>query len=171
MRISIIGHPGSGKSTLARKISEKLFIPHIQLDRFWFEAGGITVEDGLASEEEHEAIRAQVRVKALAAIAGEAWVSDGFFSKLQPAIAERADTIVYLNISLMQRLWAHAKRIFKPGRHPELTLGHELRFFSEIIRRTLKKGPIMQKFVDEHRDKVVEFRSWKAADEYVSRLL
>lgn len=40
MRITIIGLPGSGKSTLAQAIAEKLSIPHIQMDRFWFESGG-----------------------------------------------------------------------------------------------------------------------------------
>ena len=39
MRISIIGHAASGKSTLAQKISEKLQIPHLHIDRLWFESG------------------------------------------------------------------------------------------------------------------------------------
>src|SRR6185436_4688168 len=116
MRISIIGHAGSGKSTLARKISEKFSIPHIHLDRFWLEAGGLRVEDRVATPEERDTIRAHMKEKALAEVSKESWVSDGYYRRIQPLIAERADTIVYLNLPLLRRLYSHAKRVFTTER-------------------------------------------------------
>ncbi len=154
MRISIIGHAGSGKSTLARRISEKFSIPYIELDRFWLESGGLKVEYGVATAEERDKIRAKTREKALAAISAENWVSDGYYKRIQPEITERADSIVYLNAPLVRRLWGHARRI-KPGRHPEITLWREFTFFLEMIRRTYTKGPALQRFVEEQRNKVV----------------
>lgn len=96
MRITVIGLPGSGKSTLARAISKKLGIPHIHLDRFWFEAGG---RKGPETTPNLAEVRAHVDARAREAIAAPAWVSDGFYNRLQSEIAERADTIMYLAIS------------------------------------------------------------------------
>src|SRR6185312_12755385 len=107
MRISIIGLPGSGKSTVARMIAERFSIPHIQIDRFWFEAGGRT---GGHDTLDIEQVRALVREKTLAAIAAESWVSDGFYSRVQPEIAKRADAVVLLDIPLWRRLLNHAAR-------------------------------------------------------------
>lgn len=53
MRISIIGFGGSGKTMLAQRISKEHNIPHVQIDRIWFEAGGHTAY----TEEEKEKVR------------------------------------------------------------------------------------------------------------------
>jgi adenylate kinase family enzyme len=118
MRITIIGLSGSGKSTLARAISNKLSIPHIHLDRFWFEGGGKTGEHDTP---DIERVRAYVREKTLEAIAVDSWVSDGFYSRVQPEIAEQADVVLFLDIPLWKRLLSHAKRMLQPAtRHKEL---------------------------------------------------
>ncbi|WP_242038993.1 ATP-binding cassette domain-containing protein [Anabaena lutea] len=39
-RISIIGSSGSGKTTLAKQISQRLSIPHIELDYLHWEPRG-----------------------------------------------------------------------------------------------------------------------------------
>lgn len=65
MRITVIGLPGSGKSTLANAISKKLSIPHIHLDRFWFEAGG---RNGSHDTPNLAEVRAQVDQRAMAAL-------------------------------------------------------------------------------------------------------
>lgn len=170
MRISVIGLPASGKSALAKRISEKLDIPHIHLDRFWFDGGGLKVEDGIATPAEHEQTRAYVRTKVLEAVATESWVSDGFYGRVQTDISDRADKVVFLDIPLWQRLLGHAKRIFKPGRHPELNWWREIRFFWEIIKRTYTKGPAMRAFVNERGDKILVIRSWKEADDFAAKL-
>jgi adenylate kinase family enzyme len=109
MRISIIGLPGSGKTTLANAISEKLSIPHIHLDRFWFEAGG---REGSRTTppDEMEIIRAYIKEKVTPLIAEDSWVSDGFYPRIQTLIAERVDKIVFLDVPLWTRLMNHAPK-------------------------------------------------------------
>ncbi len=124
MRITIIGNCGSGKSTLARKISKKFNILHIHLDRFWFEAGGHKLKKG--ASEEKERIRTYIRKKVEEFIKKDSWVSDGWYSRVQPLIAERAEQVVFLNIPLWRRLANHLHRVFFGKRHPELSVGRIL---------------------------------------------
>ncbi len=167
MRISIIGMPGSGKTTLAERISKKLDIPHIHLDRFWFEAGG---QRNSRTTPNIENVRAYIREKTLEAIGKESWVSDGFYSRIQPEIAARADTIIFLDIPLWRRLINHTTRIGYADRHKELTLRQEILFFFDIIRRHFTARPKIQALVREHRDKLIILTSYKKVDVYVRNL-
>ncbi len=45
MRISVIGTSGSGKTTLARKISQRLAIPHIELDYLYWKPNWVEVSE------------------------------------------------------------------------------------------------------------------------------
>jgi adenylate kinase family enzyme len=169
MRITIIGLPGSGKSTLASAISEKLHIPHIHIDRFWFESGGRQNSDNTPNLEQ---VRASMRDKTISAISGESWVSDGFYSQLQPEIAQRADVVIFLEVPLWRRLLNHTKRtIFRMHRHPELSFWDDIKFFSEVVRRTFTKKAKLENFLKKYKDKVVILKSRKELDEYVVDLL
>ena len=168
MRITIIGLPGSGKSTLARTISAKLSIPHIHLDRFWFESGGKTSEFDTPNIER---VRALVREKALNAIKTDSWVSDGFFSRIQPEIADRADKIIFLNIPLWVRLLSHAQRMLRRGaRHKELNFWDDVKFFPEIIRRNFSRKPKYREFIEKYGHKMTTLRSWREIDNYVEKM-
>lgn len=122
------------------------------------------------SAEEVKRIRAKVREKTLAAIAGDSWVSDGFYSRLQPEIAKRTDAIIFLDIPLWRRLLNHAMRITNPNRHKELTMWDELRFFSEIVRRTSRHGPKLRAFVERQKDIVTILRSRNDIKHYLDSL-
>lgn len=168
MRITVIGLPGSGKSTVARMIAEKLSIPHIHIDRFWFEAGGRTEEHDTPNIEQ---VRAHVREKAIGAIAAESWVSDGFYSRLQPEIANRADVILFLDIPLWKRLLNHAARTFRrTSRHKEVSFWDDVTFFPEVVRRTFTTGPKLRQFLAQYRDKVIVLKSRKEINRYVANL-
>lgn len=170
MRISIIGYAGSGKSTLAEAISQKLSIPHIHLDRFWFEAGGLDVYNG-PSDAERERVRAYVRAETLKAIEVESWVSDGFYSRIQPEIAGRADEVIFLDIPLWRRLLNHLERILKPStRHKELGIKDELIFFFEIIRRSRAFKPKYENFFKEYKGRLVTLHSRKEMNKYLESL-
>jgi adenylate kinase family enzyme len=168
MRISIIGHAGSGKSTLARKISEKLNIPHLHLDRFWFESGGAKLKSD--DTKGLEKARAYIKEKVVNFIKQDSWVSDGWYSKVQPIISERADCIFFLDIPLYRRLFNHSQRMFKPERHKELTKWDEFRFFYEIVKRTFVKDPKMRQFARDHSDKVKLFRNYKEIEKYLNTI-
>jgi len=170
MRISIVGLPGSGKTMLAEKVSEKLSIPHIQLDRFWFEAGGQEVwrkNDGPAKER----VRAMVRERVMGAIAGDSWVSDGFYSRYQSNIAERANTVVFLDIPLWRRMCNHGRRMFsRSSRHKEVSFWNDMIFFYDIVRKTIKNGPRLRVLIEKHKDKVTVLHSRREINYFLSTL-
>ncbi len=168
MRITIIGNSGSGKSTLARKISENFDIPHIHLDRFWFEANGHTLKE--EDREGKEKVRAYIYAKVEDFIQQDAWVSDGWYSRVQPLITERADQVVFLDIPLWRRLVNHVHRVFFSERHSELRRWDDVTFIFEIVRRTFTHGKQMQQFVREHPKKIVHLRSYKEVEEYFLNL-
>ncbi len=168
MRITIIGNCGSGKSTLARKISEEFSVPHIHLDRFWFEANGHTLRKN--DIEGKEKVRAYIREKVVDFIKQDSWVSDGWYSRVQPIIAERADYVVFLDIALWRRLANHVHRVFFSERHPELRRWDDFKFISEIVRRTFTHGVQIQKFIQENPEKVVHLHSHQEANAFVEKL-
>ncbi len=168
MRIDIVGLPASGKSTLAKAISEKLSIPHIHLDRFWFESGG---RQGRHDTPNLEEVRASVRKETLEAIQKEDWVSDGTYLHVQDEITARADIIVFLDIPLRSRLVNHARRVlFETKQHGELNLWSQITFFKEIIKRTYASGPKLRRFVEMHSDKTIVLHSRKEVDQYLERI-
>jgi adenylate kinase family enzyme len=163
-----MGESGSGKTTLAKKISEKLAIPHIHLDRFYFEAGGADVRRG---SEKEKVMEATLRRNALAALQTESWVSDGRYLRILPEIGEMADTIIYLDIPMWRRLANHAKRALKPSlRHKELSAWHELKFFVEMVRRTLKGEQKKSKLIAKFGSKMIFLNSYREIGEYLQEL-
>jgi len=168
MRISIIGNCGSGKSTLAHKISETFSVPHIHIDRFWFEAEGHLPQN--KDEEGKKRVHARIEERVRAAVAGDSWVTDGWYRRAQPLITERADQIVFLDIPLWRRVINHLWRVFFTARHEELSRFADLKFTYQIIRRTFTQGPQMQEYVAQYPERAVHLRSYKEADEYLAHL-
>lgn len=168
MRISIIGNCASGKSTLARAISRHCDIPHLHLDRLWFEAGGHTLTKN--DTEGREKVRAYILREVEECIKQNDWVSDGWYSRVQPLIAERADVVVYIDIPLGRRLLNHVRRIFMTERHPELSRWKDLLFSIEIVRRTFTHGVQMRAYVHDYPEKVIHLRSYREVDAYMASL-
>ncbi|MDR2307917.1 MAG: hypothetical protein LBE53_12080 [Paucimonas sp.] len=85
-RIVILGNAGSGKSTLARAIGERLGLAVVHLDRLFWEPGW--------EEPDAEVFRERVRY----ALAGDAWVSEGNYSRRTFDLRlPRADLVVWLD--------------------------------------------------------------------------
>lgn len=168
MRIDVVGMPASGKTTFAEKVAKKLSIPHIHLDRFWFECGG---KQGRHKTLNVELVRAVVRKKVIEATESGSWVSDGTFLHVQDILVDKADTIVFLNIPLFQRLWNHFKRtFFEAKRHNEIGIKDDIIFLFEIIRRDFTSKPKLLRFISEHKDKVVILKSKKDINKYLQSL-
>ena len=166
MRITIIGNTSSGKSILAKKISEQLHIPYLQIDRYWLEAGGHKVK---GSGPDKEKIQVYVKEKVQKFIEQDSWVSDGWYSKIQPLIADRADTIVFLDIPLWRRLLNHLVRMFGE-RHKELNRWDDIKFFYEIVRRQFSHDPRIRAFTKIYTDKVVTLHSYKEVKSFLLKL-
>lgn len=166
--MTILGLPGSGKSTLARKISRKLSIPHIHIDRFWLEAGG---GHNSRTTADPEKAHAHVKNEVLKAIQSDSWVSDGVYSRIQPEIADKADIVIFLDIPLWRRLFNHAKRtIHRRHRHNEMTFWKDLSFFIEIVSRDLRKKTKIEALVESHRSKALVLKTAAEIDNYLTSL-
>jgi adenylate kinase family enzyme len=100
-RILVIGSGGSGKSTLSQSLGDKLSIPVIHLDAFYWKPGW--VEPG-----KEEWLR-QVRD----VIGRDAWVLDGNYSGTLAVRLEACDTVVFLDISRLTCLWRVLLRVLR----------------------------------------------------------
>jgi len=100
-RVMILGQPGSGKSTLARKLGVVTGLPVVHMDHIHWKAGWVERDE----EEKLELARA--------AMAQEAWIFEGGFSRTWHERAERADTLIWLDVGLWRRLWRVTYRFFR----------------------------------------------------------
>ncbi|MBN1657965.1 MAG: adenylate kinase [Anaerolineae bacterium] len=100
-RIAVIGTSGSGKTTFARRAAERLGIHHVELDAiFWGPGWTQTPVD-------------EFRARTAAALAGDAWTTDGNYSKVRDIVWGRADTVVWLDYPLPLVLWRVTTRTLR----------------------------------------------------------
>lgn len=169
MRISIIGHAASGKSTLAKNISKKLQIPHLHIDRLWFESGAhkfLKQNDVENLEKAREWIKAKVNEWT----DQKDWVSDGWYSRVQPMVTEKADVLIFIDIPLWRRMTNHIRRVFVDDRHKELNAWDEIRFIFEMPYRTFTRTAKIHQFIKDNGSKLVLLKSHKEVDEYLESL-
>ncbi|PRD45825.1 DNA topology modulation protein FlaR [Phyllobacterium phragmitis] len=123
-RVMIIGGAGSGKSTLARQIGDKTGLPVIHIDPMFWKAGWVQ-----RRPEETTAL-------ALKATESEEWVFEGNHSATMDARLARADTLIFLDIGTVRRLWRIALRtLCHYGRtRPDMAEGCPERFDWDFIK-------------------------------------
>lgn len=105
LRVVVVGLSGSGKTTFATQLAEATGLAQIELDLLNWRPGWYD-----RYVHEHEAFRADVAN----AIAGEAWVLAGGYSKVRPMVFARANTLVWLDLPkalvMRQVLWRSIQR-------------------------------------------------------------
>ncbi len=100
-RYHVIGAAGAGKTVFASLLAARLGLPHIELDALhWGENW---------QEPDLETFQNEVA----AALAGDAWVVDGNYSKVRQVIWERVQVVVWLDYPLSLTLWRLLKRSLK----------------------------------------------------------
>jgi len=84
-RIVVVGTTCAGKTTMAHNLSQRLGIPHVEMDALHWGPNWTlpTVE----------AFRESIS----AALTGNAWAADGNYSKVRDIVWSRADTVVWLD--------------------------------------------------------------------------
>ena len=92
-RIVVVGTTGSGKTTLAGQLAQRLGCPHVELDALHWEPNWTPAPE--------ERFRARVSE----ALSGDAWVTDGNYSKVRDIAWGRAELLVWLDCALAVNLW------------------------------------------------------------------
>jgi len=100
-RIIIVGTSGAGKSVLGERAARKLGVPFLELDAYFWQAGWIQASDEV------------FRQKVGDAVAADAWVAGGNYSRARDLIWGRADTLVWLDYPLSLTLWRLFRRTVK----------------------------------------------------------
>ncbi len=123
-RILIIGSPGSGKSTLAVKLSQKLDLPLVHLDRLYWRENWVHL-----SKEEFDDMLIEELKK-------PRWIIDGNFSRTIPLRLFYCDTVIYLDYSRMTCIRGVMQRVAKNyGKtRPDMGDGCPERFDPEFLR-------------------------------------
>ncbi len=100
----MIGTSGSGKTTLAFRLSQRLGIPHVELDALHWGPNWTPPS------------RDVFRERTAQALSGEMWVTDGNYSAVRDIVWGRADTVVWLDytlpVVLARVLWRTTRRAF-----------------------------------------------------------
>jgi adenylate kinase family enzyme len=86
-RVVVVGTSGSGKTTLATRLSERLGLPHVELD---------ALQHGPNWQ---QATEDELRARATVATAAEAWVVDGNYAAVRDVVWPRATAIVWLDLA------------------------------------------------------------------------
>ncbi len=120
-RINITGTSCSGKTTLSRAVSQRLGMPHVELDALFWGPDWTPVPA--------DTFRARVAE----AVAGDRWVADGGYSPIRDLTWSRADTLVWLDYPMptVLRRWAgrtlarlRSREEFWPGTGNRERLSH-----------------------------------------------
>lgn len=97
-RIAVTGPVGAGKSRLAREIGDALGIRVLHLDALFWKPGWVPTP-----RDEFEAMQRRE-------LAGESWIVDAQFDDMLPDWVRTADTVVFVDTSLLRSLWRVGKR-------------------------------------------------------------
>ncbi len=97
-RVNVIGNSGSGKSTFARQLAAQLGHPYVELDAlFWLPNW---------QQSSDEVFFAKVET----ALAGDAWVLDGNYTRTVPIKWRRVQTVIWLDYPLPLVAWRSIRR-------------------------------------------------------------
>lgn len=127
-RIVIIGSSGSGKSTLARQLGQKLDLPVIHLDKYFWHPGwvGTPPQDWTQKVGEFAG--------------GESWIIDGNYRGTLNIRLQMADTVVFLDLPRWVCTWRATKRRFQywNRQRPDIAEGCQEKVLDPTFPRFLR---------------------------------
>ena len=165
-RVMIVGQPGSGKSTLARQISDRTGLPVVHVDRIHHLPGW------------QERPKDEKIAMALAEQAKPEWVFEGGLSATWEDRFNRADLVIWLDLSLSLRLRRVIKRTLiyhgktRPDMQDDCPEGFHYDFFKWIwdTRQTGRVKPLRFLEKAQGRKAYYHLQSSKQVAEFLTAL-
>ena len=143
-RVAVLGVSGSGKTTLGSRLAAHLGVPHVELDALHWEADWIEAPDEVMRQRVEEAL------------AGPGWVADGNYAVVRDLTWDRADTLVWLDYSLVRILWQLTRRILRRCLLGErIYKGNQERLWTHLATRDSlylwvfqSRGPLRRRYLE-----------------------
>ncbi len=168
-RIYIVGPSGSGKTTLGKFLCAKFSLPHIELDKIAY-----------PNQKEKPL---EKRLSAVARLAQQPkWVTEGIYINWTSALMEKADLIIWLDLSYKKTLFRVIKRFFvhKLRGDEKFGLKRTVKFIANLNKyySNVKGDPEKQttraetkEALEPFRKKVVRIREIKDPEKFLSVLI
>ncbi len=141
-KILVIGSPGSGKSTLSFRLSERLNIPIVHLDKLFWKEGWVE-----RSKEEFDRLL-------MAELEKESWIIDGNYGRTIDLRLKYVDTVIFFDYNRFVCLWRIVKRVVTNlGKvRADMAKGCPERFDWEFLK-------YVWEFPDKQRNKILNLLS------------
>lgn len=162
-RILVIGSAGAGKSTLSRQLSEQLNLPIVHLDRHYWQPNWVPTPD---EAWDRFVIEAAER---------EQWIMDGNYSRTLDLRLQRADTVIFLDMSrwlcmyriVERRIKYHGKT--RPDLHEECPEKLDWAFFKWVWNyKKRTRARVMGKLQTLHNQKqIIILKTRKQVKDYL----
>ncbi len=167
-RVMVMGGPGSGKSTLARWLGDRVGLPVHHMDHIHhlpnWEPRPMAEKHAMA-----HAIEAQ-----------EAWVFEGGMSSTYDSRAARADTLIWLDLSVWLRFWRVNKRLWQyyGQRRPDMAEGcvetvgaHTWEFYVWIFQTRRRQRNKIAELITRHQHlQVHHLQNRRAVADFMARV-
>ena len=163
-RVIVIGCGGAGKSTFSRNLSDKLDIPVYHLDKLFWNRGWIsTPQDEFDNKIQELANR-------------DKWIIDGNYIRTFDMRAERADTIIFINMPTYVCFYRVIKRrvMYKDKSRPDMAEGCpesiDFEFFKWVLTYNKKIRPRILEKLKKYNDKtVIILNSEKEVKDFIEK--
>jgi adenylate kinase family enzyme len=145
-RVLVIGCSGGGKSTLSRKLSEKLELPYVSMDRDFFWLPGWVKRP-----------KAEERALITASVAEDRWIMDGSGPSTFDLRFPRTDMVIWVRVPRRVCFWGLVCRVASSfGRvRPDMAPGcpeqlPDLEFLSYIWNFDRRVSPVIVQMLNRH---------------------
>lgn len=168
-RVMIVGGPGSGKSTLARALGDITGLPVFHMDQIHYSAGWT------------ERSKSEKTIMAQAIHRKDQWIFEGGHSSTYAERASRADTLIWLDVGLIKRLYRVIARSYKyQGQsRPDLSPGcpeqfnkETIKFLGFILRSNRTAREKIMRVIDDQSEglEIIRLTDNRSVKLYLSRL-
>lgn len=150
-RINVVGTSGSGKSTFAKALAGKLNCPYVEMDSIWWKENWQNVSD----EEFFEKLET--------ALATDAWVLDGNYTRSTPVKWRNAQMVIWLDFPLHITLYRAIKRaLVRLITREEMWHGNK-----ESLSKLLSKDSIVWWTITTYKNNVAKYEALMKDERFV----